>query len=433
MAISLVFYSSISNAFDRLTVNHNNIDIRSAIPLVAEFCNANVVLGQSIEGNISLNFDDVPCSQAFDILIKSNNLQYQLIDDVYVVTQNQSDDVLKIERSNKDLNVFRRDLSYERELERRIIPIIHANAEDVVSVFRDSFMINNIDGVSMTVDKRTNSIFAALPASFFSSLEQVINVIDVPVRQVVIEATIVEASVDWSRRLGLNWNSSLNLGNFALGSVGALGGVGSSFNIGFLSNSFSLDSIFYAMENEGKGHVLSKPKLLTLDRTTASVSRGTEVPYQQSAGDGATSVAFKHAALSLEVTPVISPDNSVVVDVAVSRDTPNYSNAIDGVPPIDTNHLNTVINVPHGKTVVLGGVYSDVNHYINGSVPYLSNIPVIGNAFRNSNAVKEKAELLIFLTPRIVGLPDVIFDIPDYLQFNDLIIDGSNLELRSLK
>lgn len=409
-----------SFASDRLTVKHHQIDIRVAISLVADFCGRSVVLGPSIQGVTSLDFDDVPCSQAFDLLLESNHLLSSLAGDVLVITA--MDHVLDSERKADDLRTFRRDLFNSNDIERRIINIIHASAADVVSLFKESFMSLDAPQMSMTVDERTNSVFAALPSSFFPALESVIQSIDVPVRQVAIEANVVEASVDWSKRLGLNWGGALSLGNWSAVTAGDLSvAAGSSIGFGFLSNTFSLDTIFSAMETDGEGRVVSRPTLLTLDRQSASVLRGTELPYQQSAGDGATSVSFKHAALSLEVKPIISPDNSIVIEVLVSRDSPDFSNAIDGVPPINTNRLVTTIRVPHGQTVVLGGVYSDIDHKGSSRVSGFSRIPVIGRLFKKKEHVTEQSELLIFLTPRILGLElasdkqVLTFDDPDFL------------------
>ena len=188
---------------DRLTVKHHQIDIRAAFSLVADFCNRSVVLGPSIQGEISLDFDGVPCSQAIDLLLKSNQLLSSSVGDVLVVTA--ADQVLNFERNADDLRTFRRDLFNASDIERRVITIVHASAADVVSLFKESFMSLDAPQMSMTFDERTNSIFAALPSSFFPALESVIRSIDVPVRQVAIEAKVVEASVDWSKRLGLNW------------------------------------------------------------------------------------------------------------------------------------------------------------------------------------------------------------------------------------
>lgn len=388
---------------DRLTVKHHQIDIRVAFSLVADFCNRSIVLGPSIQGDISLEFDGVPCSQAINLLLESNHLLSSSVGDVLVVTA--ADDVLNSERNANDLRAFRRDLFNSNDIERRVINIVHASAAEVVSLFKESFMSLDAPGVSMTVDERTNSVFAALPSSFFPALESVIQTIDVPVRQVAIEANVVEAGVDWSKRLGLNWGGALSLGNWTAATAADLSvAAGSSIGFGFLSNTLSLDAIFSAMESDGEGRVVSRPTLLTLDRQSASVLRGTELPYQQSAGDGATSVSFKHAALSLEVKPVISPDNSIVIEVLVSRDSPDFSNAIDGVPPINTNRLVTTIRVPHGQTVVLGGVYSTIDQQSSSRVSGLSRIPGIGRIFRKKEHITEQSELLIFLTPRILGL-----------------------------
>ncbi|QLF92215.1 hypothetical protein HW090_02945 [Pseudomonas sp. ABC1] len=387
-------------AADRVSLSNQDVDIRVAIPLLADFCGRSILLGPSVQGIVSLNFQDVECDAAIDMLLESNGLSSRYFGDVLMVTA-MADSVAK-DRESRNYELHH-ELS--GEVIRQVLPVVHANASSVAELFRASYLnAADMPGLSIAVDERTNSIFAALPVTYIDSLRSVIAAVDVPVRQVVIEASIVEANTDWSKNLGVRWASSANLGNWsgsastavAAASASTLGG------FGYLSSSLSLDLQLSAMESSGQGEIVSRPTVLTLDRETATILRGSEIPYQQSAGDGATSVQFKRAALQLSVTPAIAPDDAVVMHVSINRDMPDFGSAMNGVPPVSTNQLDAKIRIADGQTVVLGGVYTTNQQQGADDVPVLSKIPLMGRLFKRRAQSRERSELLIFLTPRVV-------------------------------
>ncbi|TBU96849.1 hypothetical protein DNJ95_14655 [Stutzerimonas kirkiae] len=384
----------------RVTLNNQDIDIRVAIPLLADFCGRSILLGPSVQGAVSMNFQNVDCDTAISMLLSSNGLAGRYFGDVFVVTA--MNDVVS---TGRDEASYRIHSELSGEVVREVLPVVHARAAAVAELFRASYLgAADLPGLSIAVDERTNAIFAALPAPFIDSLRGVIAAVDVPVRQVVIEASIVEANTDWSKNLGVRWTSSASAGNWTGSTSTAVAAASASTfgGFGYLSSSLSLEMQLSAMESSGQGDVVSRPTVLTLDRETATILRGTEIPYQQSAGDGATSVQFKRAALSLTVTPAIAPDSAVVMHVAINRDTPDYGAAINGVPPVSTNQLDAKIRIADGQTVVLGGVYTGSRQAGVDGVPVLSKIPGIGRLFKRRSDSREKSELLIFLTPRVI-------------------------------
>src|SRR5690554_5847342 len=257
----------------------------------------------------------------------------------------------------------------------------------------------------------------------------------------MIEARIVEANVDYSKSLGVRWGGALtsnggkwnafgkdgnigikdgdttNCGPFAgnctlptnssnspipfvdMGALNATSGLG----IGFITNHAILDLQLSAMEKTGHGEVVSQPKVVTSDKETAKIMKGSEVPYQEASSSGSTSTSFKEAALSLEVTPQITPDNRIIMDVKVTKDEPDFSNALDGVPPIKKNEVNAKVLVSDGETIVIGGVFSNQQHRSVEKVPVLGDVPLIGRLFKRNLVSDSKSELLVFITPRILA------------------------------
>ena len=184
-----------------------------------------------------------------------------------------------------------------------------------------------------------------------------------------------------------------------MGVLGSTSGIG----IGFISNHILLDLQLSAMEKSGNGEVVSQPKVMTADKETAKILKGTEVPYQEASSSGATSTSFKEAALSLEVTPQITPDNRIIMEVKVTKDAPDFRNAVNGVPPIDKNEVNAKVLVNDGETVVIGGVFSNSQSKSVDKVPFLGDVPYLGRLFRRDVVNDAKSELLVFLTPRILN------------------------------
>ncbi|MDR6357150.1 type IV pilus secretin PilQ/predicted competence protein [Pseudomonas psychrotolerans] len=293
---------------------------------------------------------------------------------------------------------------------------------------------------SISVDERTNSIIAYQTQNRLDELRRIVSQLDIPVRQVMIEARLVEANVDYSKQLGVRWGGNSNHGNFAVyGKDGAttvnpttgqvylpgtstignytsangvaptpfvdmgVSGSTSGIGIGFMAGGNMLDLQLSALQSSGNGEIISQPKVVTSDKETAKILRGTEIPYQEASSSGATSTSFKQAALSLEVTPQITPDNRIIMEVKVNKDAPDYQNALNGVPPISKNEVNAKVLVNDGETIVLGGVFSNTQTKSTTKVPMLGDIPYVGRLFRRDSVTDSKVELLIFLTPRIMN------------------------------
>jgi type IV pilus assembly protein PilQ len=285
---------------------------------------------------------------------------------------------------------------------------------------------------SVTVDDRTNSIIAYQTSERLDELRRIVAQLDVAVRQVMIEARIVEANVDYDKALGVEWrgarvgdnnfvvsgaegnrvgapgfgqnagvqNPTNSLGNFVDMGVEART---SGFGIGFITDNTILDLELSAMEKTGNGEVVSQPKVVTSDKETAKILKGSEIPYQEASSSGATATSFKEAALSLEVTPQITPDDRIIMEVKVTKDAPNFDRAVNGVPPIDKNEVNAKVLVSDGETIVIGGVFSNTQTKSVDKVPFLGELPYLGRLFRRDVVRDQKSELLIFLTPRIMN------------------------------
>jgi len=316
-------------------------------------------------------------------------------------------------------------------LRRDLIQVNYAKAADIAKLFQS---VASTDGAkddrgSITVDDRTNSIIAYQTQERLDELRRIVTQLDIPVRQVMIEARIVEANVGYEKSLGVNWRGArVGEGNLVVGGRGGarpnapgygqnpgvqnplpslgnfvdLGVAGSSgIGIGFITNNTILDLELSAMESTNNGEVVSQPKVVTSDKETAKIIKGTEIPYQEASSSGATSTSFKEAALSLEVTPQITPDNRILMEVKVTKDAP--LGAGDGVPAIDKNEVNAKVLVNDGETIVLGGVFSNTQVKDVKKVPFLGDLPFAGRLFRSDVVRDTKSELLIFLTPRILN------------------------------
>ena len=287
----------------------------------------------------------------------------------------------------------------------------------------------------------TNSIIAYQTQDKLDELRRVVAQLDIPVRQVMIEARIVEANVDYSKSLGVRWGGALVSNGGKWNAFGKDGNIGIKDNdetscgpfagnctlptnssnspvpfvdmgvqnataglgIGFITNHAILDLQLSAMEKTGNGEVVSQPKVVTSDKETAKILKGAEIPYQEASSSGSTSTSFKEAALSLEVTPQITPDNRIIMDVKVTKDEPDFANALNGVPPIKKNEVNAKVLVTDGETIVIGGVFSNTQTKSVDKVPFLGDLPFIGRIFRRDFIQDQKSELLVFITPRIMN------------------------------
>lgn len=401
---------------EKLSLNFQSIEVRSVLQLIADFTDLNLVASDTVQGDITLRLQNVPWDQALDLVLKTKGLDKRKIGNVLLVAP--ADEIAARER--QELEALKQ-VAELAPLRQDFIQLNYAKASDIAKLFEDEKQSGALEKDArgrIIFDDRTNSLIVNLTQARIDEIRRVVTQLDIPVRQVMIEARIVEASVDYSKELGVKWRGVSTLGdsNFALSGANGLstGGRGtavglgvaaptSSIGIGFITDNTILDLELSAMEKSGNGEVVSQPKVVTSDKETAKILKGTEIPYQESSSSGATTVSFKEAALSLEVTPQITPDNRVIMEVKVNKDEPDYANALLGVPPIKKNEVDAKVLVADGETIVIGGVFSNTQSKSVETVPFLGELPYLGRLFRRDIVTDKKNELLIFLTPRILN------------------------------
>lgn len=407
---------------EKLSLNFQDIDVRSVLQLIADFTDLNLVASDTVAGNITLRLQNVPWDQALDLVLKTKGLDKRKIGNVLLVAP--ADEIAARERQELE---SQKQIAELAPLRRELIQVNYAKASDMAKLFQS---VTSADGArddrgSITVDDRTNSIIAYQTQERLDELRRIVAQLDIPVRQVMVEARIVEANVDFDKSLGVEWRGvSLGDNNFIVGGTNSLikgtdpleiqagnfvdlGAIGANtgLNLGFITNNTLLDLELSAMEKTGNGEVISQPKVVTSDKETAKILKGAEIPYQEASSSGATSTSFKQAALSLEVTPQITPDNRIIMEVKVTKDAPDFTNAAasGGVPAISKNEVNAKVLVADGETIVIGGVFSNTQSKSVDKVPFLGDIPYLGALFRRDLVKDSKSELLIFLTPRIMN------------------------------
>lgn len=420
---------------EKLSLNFQDIDVRSVLQLIADFTDLNLVASDTVAGNITLRLQNVPWDQALDLVLKTKGLDKRQVGNVLLVAP--ADEIAARERQELE---SQKQIAELAPLRRELIQVNYAKAADMAKLFQS---VTSAEGAadergSITVDDRTNSIIAYQTQERLDELRRIVAQLDIPVRQVMIEARIVEANVDYDKALGVRWGGSHvggkwnlygkdgatgfddgavglpatdTVGDFTLdeglapvpfvdmGVLGSTSGIG----IGILTESLVLDLQLAAMEKSGNGEVVSQPKVVTSDKETAKILKGAEIPYQEASSSGATTTSFKEAALSLEVTPQITPDNRIIMEVKVTKDAPDFARAVNGVPPINKNEVNAKVLVSDGETIVIGGVFSNTQTKSVDKVPFLGDLPYIGRVFRRDVVSDNKSELLVFLTPRILN------------------------------
>ncbi|MHC8324366.1 type IV pilus secretin PilQ [Pseudomonas sp. LB1P83] len=408
---------------EKLSLNFQDIDVRSVLQLIADFTNLNLVASDTVQGGITLRLQNVPWDQALDLVLKTKGLDKRKIGNVLLVAP--ADEIAARERQELESQKQISDLA---PLRRELLQVNYAKAADIAKLFTSvTSAESKIDERgSITVDERTNNIIAYQTQDRLDELRRIVAQLDIPVRQVMIEARIVEANVDYDKSLGVRWGGSVqNKGNWntsgvsngsstTIGTPGStstnspfvdLGAAGNTSGIGiaFITDNVLLDLELTAMEKTGNGEIVSQPKVVTSDKETAKILKGTEIPYQEASSSGATSVSFKEASLSLEVTPQITPDNRIIMEVKVTKDEPDYLNKVQDVPPIKKNEVNAKVLVNDGETIVIGGVFSNTQSKVVDKVPFLGDVPYLGRLFRRDVVSEKKSELLVFLTPRIMN------------------------------
>ena len=401
-------------AGEKISLNFQDIEVRTVLQLLADFTRFNLVVSDAVEGSVTLTLQDVPWDQALELVLKSKDLDKRLEGNVLLVAP--ADEIAAREQHEQEV---RNKLAEAVPLRRELVQVGHARAADIARLFESvTASQSGAEGRgSLTVDERTNHIIALQSPEQLEELRRIVAQLDVPMRQVMIEARIVEAGVDFERNLGVRWGGAINQGGkWSAGGLEPAGGSGdtsfvdlgirsnsSGLGIAFISNNVLLDLELSAMEKTGNGEIISQPKVVTADKETAKILKGTEIPYQETSGSGATSVSFKEASLSLQVTPQITPDNSVIMEVVVTKDEPDYINMVNDVPPIKKNEVKAKVLVKDGETIVIGGVFSNTQSNVIDKVPFFGDLPYVGRLFRRDVVQEKKSELLVFLTPRIMN------------------------------
>ncbi|MTD18572.1 type IV pilus secretin PilQ [Pseudomonas sp. CCM 7891] len=413
----------IGHAFsgEKLTLNFQDIEIRTVLQQIADVAGLNLVASDEVQGSITLRLKDVPWDQALDLVLQTKGLDKRVTANVMLVAP--ADELAARELLTLE---SRQQMAQLAPLRRELLQVNYAKAADLARLFQS---VTGHEGTtdergSVAVDERTNNIIAYQTRERLEELRRIVAQLDVPVRQVMIEARIVEANVDYDRSLGVRWGGVANRGKWSAGGLrkplaegaeppenppsspfvdlGSFNGA-SGLGIAFITDNVLLDLELTAMEKTGNGEIVSQPKVVTSDKETARILKGTEIPYQESSSSGATSVSFKEASLSLEVTPQITPDDWVIMEVKVTKDEPDYLNKLNDVPPIKKNEVNAKVLVKDGETIVIGGVFSNTQSKVVDKVPFLGDLPYLGRLFRRDVVSEKKSELLVFLTPRIMN------------------------------
>ncbi|MGK0271013.1 MAG: type IV pilus assembly protein PilQ [Cocleimonas sp.] len=412
----------------KLSLNFQDIEVRSVLQLLADFTDKNIVVSDSVAGNITLRLKDVPWDQALDIVLESKGLAMRANGNVIWVAK-----ATELEaKEQRELQSFKRKQALE-PLITEYIPVNYAKAADMLELIQSDAGGEN-SAISArghaSVDARTNTFIIRETPSRVAEIKNLIESLDVPVRQVSVESRIVIATDEFSKELGARFGVTA-FGNKAatsgtIGSTNSMindlaggGDVGvpsvtdrlnvnmpvinnqaGRFAFSLLSGDYLLDLELSALQAENKGEIISTPRVVTADKKKALIEQGVEIPYLEASSSGAATVSFKKAVLSLEVTPQVTPDEHVIMDLKVNQDT--VGTIFAGVPSINTREVNTQVLVDNGQTVVLGGVHEEVNQANVSKVPVLGDVPVLGRLFRTDVDSDQKRELLIFVTPKIM-------------------------------
>ncbi|MDZ7788722.1 MAG: type IV pilus secretin PilQ [Halofilum sp. (in: g-proteobacteria)] len=407
---------------ERLSLNFQSIEVRSVLQLLADFTGLNVVVSDSVGGTLTLRLKNVPWDQALDIILRTEGLAQRRNGNVIFIAPQQ--EIAQREQQQLEAEQQKQELA---PLRTEYIQVNYAKAADLASIMQSEGTSLLSDRASVTVDQRTNTLLVRDTSNNLEQARQLVNRLDVPVRQVLIESRIVVANDDFSRDLGVQFGVSGNstsenaaisasgtdAGNLATGATTApntgdynvnLPVTNPAGSIGLALAELPFGSLLQlelsAMQAEGRGEIISTPRVITANQSEAVIEQGVEIPYQEASSSGATSVSFKKAVLSLTVTPQITPDDRVIMDLAITRD--SVGQIFANIPSIDTRELQTQVLVDNGETVVLGGIYEqDKNRTVN-RVPFFSDLPVVGTLFKSTSRSNGKSELLVFVTPKIV-------------------------------
>jgi type IV pilus assembly protein PilQ len=420
-----------------ISINFQDIPVRNVLQLIADYNQFNLVVSDSVEGNLTLRLDGVPWQQVLDIILQVKGLDKRVDGNVILVAP--TDELDLREKQQLEKQKLEEEMG---ELSSEIIKVNFAKASDIAEMINGEGNISMLsERGSMTIDERTNSLLIRELPENINVIRDIVESLDIPVKQVQIEARIVTVREGNMDELGIRWGfSSINGNNTLSGSIennlatiglyegegdgdsgdGSSVGIDDFLNVNLAASNPSATSIAFqvaklgsdtlldlelsALQQESKAEIISSPRLITTNKKPAYIEQGTEIPYLESSSSGATAITFKKAVLSLKVTPQITPDNRLVLDLSVTQDRPGQvvKTGTGEAVAIDTQRIGTQVLVNNGETVVLGGIFQ---HSISSSVdkvPLLGDLPLLGALFRRSYENVGKSELLIFVTPKVV-------------------------------
>lgn len=427
----------------RLTLNFQDIETRAVLQLLAETSGRNIVVSDTVQGNVTLRLRNVPWDQALDIVMTTKGLDMRENGNVIIVAP--AEEIAARETADLEARAAIHELE---PLYSEFVQVNYAKAADLAALIGgDSGNALLSERGSVGIDERTNTLLVKDTAERLQDIRRLVRTLDIPIRQVLIESRIVVVNDDFSRDLGVRFGFMGVTDNSSNGIISVTGtgegsevivrsaldnlantgqpfpvtapGIADRFNVNvpvdnpagrfalaILNSDYIVDLELTAMQAEGRGEIVSTPRIITANQKEARIEQGVEIPYQESASSGATTTQFKKAVLSLTVTPQITPDNNIIMDLMVSKDNVGEltQSATGGlVPSIDTRKVETQVLVRDGQTVVLGGIYETERRETINKVPFLGDIPGVGVLFRSKSVVSNKAELLIFVTPRILN------------------------------
>ena len=402
VAAFLFFFVSFAQAEaapQQLTFDFQTIQVSSALQLLADYRGLNLVLDENIRGSLSMRMKDVSWDEAIEYVTSLKGLLYTVEGSfLRVSAYPRPGDSYSANAyaPGQDQKIHTGASFAVNSFDISILKVHNILASDAIKAFPLDL------GETLSFEDGSSIIVARMSKARLAQLKTLIAAVDYSRKQVMIEARIVEVDRSYSKNLGVEWGGSIGSGaGTVVGSVPLGLSSAAVAGIGIVSRAVSLDATLSAMEQLGKGRVISSPRVYTSDRHQAKIVKGSQVPYQQSAGEGSTSISFKEAALSLDVTPLVN-EKGVLLDVILSKNEPDYSNAMNGVPPIKTTSLTSRVFSGFGQTVALGGVYSDVESTVTKSVPFFGKIPGFKWLFTSKSTVSTSTELVLFLTPRLV-------------------------------
>ena len=419
---------------ERLSLNFQDIPIRAVLQLIADFTDLNVVVSDTVTGNLTLRLKNVPWDQALDIILKSKGLAKRKTGKVMLIAP--SEEITAQEKIDLEAQQAVTELA---PLQSAFFTVNFAKVTDLEALFKGEQSMLTARGYVL-IDERTNSIMIKDTESSITEIRRLLTKLDVPVRQVLVESRIVIANEKFKEEFGTRFgqNSVNTDGNTLTTTSGSIGGTNTVVNSGLsnLSNGnpiapvdlgsvsdrlnvnlpvlnptgvFSLailgensliDLELSALHEENSGEIISSPRVITADRKEAYIEQGVEIPYFSATSSGATQVSFKKAVLGIKVTPQITPDDRIILDLQINKDA--VGETFSNIPTIDTREVKTQVLVNNGDTVVLGGIYESIQSNEIDKVPFLGDLPLIGGLFRHTLDSKEKNELLIFVTPKVL-------------------------------